>query len=868
MLVMTLDLEGLAAVESCAVAGFVDRLIARLPGLTDHHCAAGRPGGFIERLREGTYFGHIVEHVALELSDAARIPVNRGKTVATDVPGRYLVAVAYKSERGMTCLLRTAVEFVQALIDDVPYPLDDRLQEARDLVAKYELGPSTRAVVDAAARRGIPWSRVNEDSLVRLGHGRGIRHIEATLTDRTSTIAVDLAANKHETKRLLAGAGLPVPQGCVVSSREEAMACASKGALPAVVKPLDGNQGRGVSLNLSTAEQVAEAFDLASEVSSRAIVEEMYRGNDYRIVIVDGRMVAAAQRIPAHVWGDGVHSIRELIDFVNHDPRRGNGHEKPLTKITADPLVLAILKRHGRSLDDVPERGQMVLLRESANLSTGGEARDVTDRVHATIRSLCQRAARIIGLDVCGVDLVLQDIDRPFAGEGGIVEVNAAPGIRMHHHPSEGTPRDVGGAIVEMLYPDGATGRIPIVSITGTNGKTTVARMIRHALAATGKTIGMTTTDGVWIGDDEVARGDLTGPWAAGLVLADPSVEVAVFETARGGIVRSGLGYDWADIAVMTNIQADHIGQDGIDSIADIARIKRLVAERVRPGGTLILNADDPELVQMAAHPRVLEVPKDIVFYSMQADSPIVARHTAAGGSAIVAADGWIEERRGEAVSPIVAIDAVPATLAGSAEFQVYNVVAALAALRAYGLDAPTAAAALTRFDLARHSAGRVNLFALRGGYVMVDYGHNPAALEAVCRTVARWGAAHVSVVMAVPGDRRDSLIADAGRAVSCVDRVIIHEDEDLRGRRPGEVAGILAAALREERPELPISIIPSSVDAVADAVESMAANRVVLAMTEDVEAISTWLVEQGATPVSTMRPFSAAAPDAEQPAA
>jgi cyanophycin synthetase len=593
VLVMRIDLEGLYTKESREVDGFNDRLLEVLPGLHEHFCGLGRRGGFVERLQEGTYFAHVVEHVALELTDAAGIPVNRGKTVSADVPGQYLVAVTYKSERGMRCLLEIAVELVEAILRGEPYDLAPRLEQARQVVAQFELGPSTRAIVDAAVRRGIPYTRVNEDSLVRLGMGVHQRYVEATITDRTRTIAVDLAGNKHLTKQQLAKAAIPVPRGCVVDSRQQAVACLTQLGGKVVVKPLDGNQGRGVSLNLFTEDQVAEAFDVAHEISSKVIIEELLQGRDYRIVVVDGRMVAAAERVPPHVWGDGVQTISQLIDRANQDPLRGNDHEKPLTKIKTDPIVLAILKKYGRTLDDVPAAGELVVLRESANLSTGGSAKDVTDQVHPSIRRLCERAARVIGLDVCGIDFVLPDITQPFTGQGGIVEVNAAPGIRMHHHPSSGQPRDVGGAIVEMLYPAGAPSRIPILSITGTNGKTSVTRMIGHTISRTGRCVGMTTTDGIWIGGEEIARGDMTGPWSAQAVLSDPSVEAAVLETARGGILRSGLGYDWSDVAVITNIQADHIGQDGIQSIEDIARIKSLVAERVRDGGTLILNADE-----------------------------------------------------------------------------------------------------------------------------------------------------------------------------------------------------------------------------------------------------------------------------------
>ena len=869
MLTMKLDLEDLADVESCDLPGFTERLLSRLPGLHAHHCGLGRPGGFVERLHGGTLFGHIVEHVALELTDAVGISVNRGKTVSTNEKGVYLVAVAFQSERGMKHLLRVAVDFVQAIIDDRAFDLEPHLEEARQIVARYELGPSTKAIVDAAEKRGIPWTRIGDDSLVRLGHGKLSRRIQATTTDRTSIVGVEAAGNKEVTKKLLHDAGLPAPRGCVVRTREEAAECVSRLDLPLVVKPLDGNQGRGVSLNLMTPDQVMEAFDLAADISPDVIVEEMYRGNDYRVVIVDGRMVAAAQRVPAHVWGDDVHTIRELIEIANHDPRRGDHHEKPMTKISADPLVRAILKRHGRTLDDVPRNGEMVLLRESANLSTGGMAKDVTEFVHPTVQRMCERAARVIGLDVCGVDLVIGDISQPLTGSGGIVEVNASPGIRMHHFPSEGQPRDVGGAIVDMLVPAaGSSGRIPLIAITGTNGKTTVTRLARHILAHTGRTVGMTTTDGIWIGDEEAARGDMTGPWSANVVLSDPSVEVAVLETARGGIIRSGLAYDWSDVGVITNIQADHIGQDGIETLEDILWIKRLVAERVREGGTIVLNADDPRLAALPQDDRIRRYRRSVVFFSLSPTNPVVQEHVNAGGTALVASDSWLEERTGATAHRITRLDTVPATLAGTALFQIANVLAAAAACRAIGVERHSIAEGLATFRLDQHSSGRLNLYAVNGGYVLLDYGHNPSAIEAVCRTVSQWGAKRVIEVLTVPGDRSDHLIEDGARAALCgADRVIVREDEDRRGRQPGEIANLIAGVFTREQPELPVDIVLDELAAVKMAVGEMQPGELVVAFCEDLNAVRSWLLEQSATTVSDFAPFTSGL-GKEQPAA
>ncbi|HEX4769384.1 MAG TPA: cyanophycin synthetase [Bryobacteraceae bacterium] len=845
VLVMKLDLEGMAGIESYEIPGFVDRLIETLPGVKEHHCGLGRPGGFVERLRGGTYFGHIVEHVALEFTDPVGISTYRGKTVETDDPRVYLVAVTYKAEQAMKYLLNVAVDFVQALVDGRAFALEPHFQHAKELVANYELGPSTKAIVAAAQKRGIPWKRADENSLVRLGLGKHAKYVEGTISSNTSTVAVDVASDKELTKRLLRAAALPVPNGCVVRTREEAIECLHTAPCPVVVKPLDGSQGRGVSLNLRTPEQVGEAFELAAKISPSVIVEEMFRGVDFRVVVVDGKMVAAAQRIPPHVWGDGKHSIRDLIELANRDPRRGDKHEKPLTKIAADPIALAVLNKAGHTLDDVPEPNEMVLLRESANLSTGGSARDVTDRLHPTVKRICERAAQTIGLDICGIDLVLPCVSEPFAGRGGIVEVNASPGIRMHHFPSEGEPRDVGGAIVDMLYPDGHSARIPIFSITGTNGKTTVTRMVRHVLAAAGANVGMTTTDGIWIGEEEIARGDMTGPWSAGVVLQDRTVDVAVLETARGGIVKSGLGYDWSDVSIITNVQADHIGQDGIHSVEDIARIKRLVAERVREGGTLVLNADDGRVALMAQHEKVRAVPKNVVWFSMRSD------FRDREGTAYVAAGDWVEERTPEGSKRVVHIGSIPATMDGTAEFQVYNVLAAVAACRSYGMEAAEIERALQTFQSDKDGKGRVNLYAWRGAYILLDYAHNPEAIRAVCGMISRWHATRTTGIVGLPGDRTTELTADAARAAACgFDRVIVREDGDLRGRREGEVAEIIAATIREVRPGVPLRIILDELEALQAAAEEAIPGELIVSFTDDVERVLEWLHSHGAAPM------------------
>jgi cyanophycin synthetase len=838
---MRLDLEDLAERESRELEGFNERLLELLPGLHEHTCGKGYRGGFVERLHEGTYFGHIVEHIAIELTTPAGVPVTHGKTRYAGAPGVYNVVIEYKAEAATEYLLRVAVELVEALIGGEAYPLEEKLREARHLVARYELGPSTRAIVDAASRRNIPAFRLGPDSLVQLGYGKHRRFIQAAMCDGTSAVAVEIAGDKELTKKLLEQVSIPVPLGVLVETEEEALAALRSLGGPVVVKPLDGRQGLGVSLNLSTPEEVLLGFQLAREYSRHVLVEEMFEGRNYRVLVVGGRMVAASERTPCAVTGDGVHTLRELIDLANLDPLRGEGHEKPLTQIVVDEIVLACLAKTCRSLDDLPEAGEVIYLRESINLSTGGTAKDVTDEVHPSIKDMCERAARVVGMDICGVDLVLRDISEPIGSSGGgIIELNAAPGLRMHLFPSEGRPRDVGAAIIEMLYPRGADGRIPVISITGTNGKTTVTRMIGHVLNESGQTVGLTTTDGIYIGGLCVAEGDTTGPQSARTVLSDPSVEVAVLETARGGITRRGLGYDWSDIAVLTNIRPDHIGQDGIETLDDLVYIKSLVAERVREGGTLILNADDEEVARLLEIPRVREGEKRVVYFSAREDHLLIQRHLDEGGTAYIVRDGWIVEAEGAAERRVLEVASVPATMAGTAEFQVSNVLAAVAACRAHGVAVEQLAASLGEFRSAEHNPGRTNLYRVAsGGYVMLDYGHNADAFAAICRMAAQWEGRRVTGIIGVPGDRDDALIEDAGRiAARGFHRLVIKEDEDARGRERGAVARLLCEAATKEAPERECRIVLDDTEALSQELRQLRDGDVVVVFYDKLEPL------------------------------
>jgi len=710
-------------------------------------------------------------------------------------------------------------------------------------------------VIHVATTRNIPWFRIGENSLVQLGYGKKRTHIQAGMSDRTSAIAVEIAGDKEFTKSILEQASIPVPNGEIVQNEEDAIKALSEIGVPCVVKPLDGRQGLGVSLNISTPEQMKHAFEAAHEYSRNVLVEELLVGRNYRVLVIGGRMIAASERLPAHVIGDGSHSIAELIEIANRDSRRGEGHEKPLTQIKVDAILHAYLEKTGKSLQDVPANTVTVFLRESINLSTGGTAKDVTDIVHPDIAAMCERAARVIEMDICGVDLVLKDIAAPLEKDsGGIIEINAAPGLRMHIYPGEGTPRDVGGAIMEMLYPEENDGRIPIFSITGTNGKTTVTRMIGHVLAKAGQLVGMTTTDGIHIGDRMIEKGDTTGPHSAKVVLSDPSVEVAVLETARGGITRRGLGYDWSDISIMTNIGPDHIGQDGIESVEDLVYIKSLVAERVREGGTLILNADDEHLSRLMEEKRVSRVQKRVVYFSLHSDNLQIEEHIAAGETAYFLQDNWIVEAKDNVRQPCANVFDIPVTMNGTAEFQIGNIMAAIAACRAYCLPIEQIASALRGFRSDADNPGRVNLYKVKNGNVLIDYGHNPDAFEAICRMAAKWDNRRVVGVIGVPGDRDDSLVEQAGRvAARGFHRAIIKEDQDLRGRQKGEVAGLLCKAVHDEVPGTECMTVLDEVEAFSKELEQMEDNQIIVVFYDKLDPVLNVLKQHDAVPVETL---------------
>jgi cyanophycin synthetase len=852
VLTMVLYLEDLTGRLSVELPGFCERLLESLPGLQEHRCDAGRPGGFVERLYAGTDFGHIVEHTTLELTRETAIPSFYGKTQPSGIPGSVLVLVGYKAEQGARYLLRTAVEMVESLARGEAFPLKQRIEEAKRIVARTELGPSTRAIVEAAERRGIPWTRLGQGSLVQFGYGKHRRFVEAAISDQTRAVAVDVAGDKQLTKILLERAAIPVPRGRSVCTEEEALAALAELGAPVVVKPRDGCQGKGVSLNLRTPAEVLEAFQFATKISPDILVEELFEGQNYRVLVVDGKVVAASERVPASVTGDGQHTVAELIEVINQDPLRGEGHESPLTRIAVDAVLLAHLKKCGLTLGHVPPKGERLLLREGANLSTGGTARDVTESVHPDVLRLCERTAAVIGLDVCGIDLVLKNISSPLS-QGGVIEVNASPGLRMHQFPTEGRGRDVGKVIVDGLYPSGSPFRIPILSVTGTNGKTTCARMIAHTLAVTGKAVGVTTSDGIWVGGECIRRCDATGFGPAQTVLSDPSVEVAVLETAGGGIVRDGLAYDWSDVSVITNIQSDHFGENGATTLEDLVYIKSLVAERVRINGTLILNADDEPLARLMEAPRVRKLEKKVVYFSLNANSPFLRRHLAGGGTGYFLKNEWVVEAMGQIEQRIVPVTELSVTLNGTAQFQIANIMAAVSACRAYGVGRKEVASSLMGFRSDWHNPGRANLYEISGSNVLVDCGRNPDAFRAICRMSSCWKAPRTTAIIGVPGDRSNELIEQVGRvAARCFDRLLIKEDKELRGRKMGEVATLLYWGVKGEVRHRECLIVPDECEALLRALEDRESGEVIAVFCENFEPILELLKRHGAVAAST----------------
>ncbi len=830
-----IDLEKLFDTPTNQINRFNEGLLQILPGLCKHHCSLGYEGGFLERLREGTYLAHVTEHVVLELQTLMGYDVHYGKSRQTGKPSVYYMLVECKNEKlAIECIL-AAVELVNTLIDGNSPEFGSVLAYLERVAAESDFGTSTGAIYAEACRRGIPVTCPEHSGVLQLGNGKYTRFIEASLTDKASCVAVDMAGNKHLTKQILYESGISVPDGDVAYTIKSASAIASYIGYPVAVKPFDANQGKGVSTNITNAKELKEAYSTAAKYSHAVIVEKHIPGQDYRLLVVGGKMVAAAQRKPPFVVGDGLLSIKQLIDIENRSPLRGFDHEKPLTTIKIDDMSRQVLGKLGYDENSIPMQGEAVMLRYNGNLSTGGTARDCTEEVHPYNAQLAIEAAQLMELDVAGIDITCKDISKPLtADNGAVIEVNAAPGLRMHLYPTEGQARNVAGDILDMLYPMGTPSSVPIISVTGTNGKTTVTRMIAHTLGLNGTVVGMASTGGIFVGGECIMKGDNTGPLSAGRILKDTRVEAAVLETARGGIIKHGLGYDMADVGVIVNISDDHLGIDGVNTPRELAKVKSLVIEAIKPKGTAVLNADDKMTPWLLAR-----VCSNALLFSSSYDNLLVQKEINRGKRVVYVRGGAIYTLLNNTEAFIAHIGEIPITFNGVAACNIENALAATSALIALGVPVVTIRAGLMGFkpDIGTNP-GRFNVFDMGEFSVMLDYGHNVAAYRAVADTIRCFNAAGYTGVIGMPGDRRDESIHEVGRVCGqCFSKIIIKEDNDLRGRNAGEVADILySAAIEENIGTDKISVIYSEAKAIEVAIMEAKAGELVVLFCEEPE--------------------------------
>lgn len=819
LIVMKLDLEKYEELPTDMIPGFAERLMRLIPTLEEHRCSRGYAGGLRERMEEGTWLGHVIEHVALELQCLAGMDCGYGRTRSADAYGVYNVVFCYELENAGLYAAEAAVRLVKAVAEKKWYNVQRDLRDLRAIRKRDAFGPSTQAIVDEARKRGIPVTGMNDGSLVMLGQGRNRQLFRATVMGTTSNIAVETVACKWTTKSILEANGIPVPKGKVVTSREELKEALPHLGYPLAVKPIDGNHGRGITTNIRCFEKALKAFTAARKISSDVIVEQSVEGDDYRFLVVNYKLVAAAKRTPAMVVGDGISTLKQLIARVNADPDRGDGHESRLTKITVDRHTRLLLAEQNLTLDSVIPLGKELLLKRTANLSTGGTSTDVTDLVHRENVFLAERIARLMQLDVCGIDIIASDVRVPFSpGNGAILEVNAGPGFRMHTDPSYGTPRNVAEPVIDMLYPNGATGRIPVVAITGTNGKTTTTRLIAHMSQQAGNVTGYTTTEGIYVNGLLIAEGDCTGPKSAKVVLQDPSVEFAVLECARGGILRSGLAFDHCNISIVTNVSEDHLGLKGINTIEEYARVKEVVPRSTFDDGYAILNADDDLVYAMKE-----EMTCNVVLFSRNAFNPRIKEHCAAGGKAITIENGHYLICDGPHKKRVLPVADIPLTFSGTAEFMMANILPAIGAAWLSGFSMESIRQSLLSFlPSAELTPGRMNLFEFDGFSVMLDYAHNEAGFKEIERFMQKVDATRKVGIIGPTGDRRDSDIRKLGQyAARIFDEIIIRHDEDSRGRTNEEMTALVKEGIAETDPGKKVRVISDEAEALGFAISN-----------------------------------------------
>lgn len=771
------------------------------------------------RVKEGTWMGHIIEHIVLELQTLAGMDTGFGRTRSTGEHGIYNVVYSYTEEKAGIYAGKAALKIAEALIRGESYSLEEDIQKLKEMRENERLGPSTGSLVEEAAKRGIPYMRLNRYSLVQLGYGCNQKRIQATIASTTSNIAVEIACDKEDTKDLLELLNIPVPKGTIVYDNEDLTEALNDYGFPLVFKPVNGNHGKGATINVLTQEAAFQALARAQQYSKGVIVEQFVSGHDYRLLVINYKFVAAAKRTPAAVTGDGVHSIQQLIDIVNSDPKRGYGHEKVLTAIKVDDMTLGILQKKGLGLDTILPAGEELYLKTTANLSTGGTSTDVTDIVHPYNVFMAERIARVMNLDICGIDLMSTDISISMVdNHAKVLEVNAAPGFRMHLEPAFGIGRNVAEPVIDMLFPPGTPFTIPIIAVTGTNGKTTTTRLIAHFFRSQGLKVGMTTSDGVYVQNRLLEKGDCTGPQSARFVLMDPTVEVAVLETARGGLLRSGLGFAHCDIAIVTNIASDHLGMRDIHSLDDLARVKGVLPESVKPDGYAILNADDDRVYDMREN---LEC--NIAYFSMDENNPRIIRHCQRGGLAAVAENGYVTIMKGTWKLRIEKIVNIPLTFSGRALFNISNILPAVLAAFIQGIKIEDIKIPLETFiPSPGQTPGRMNVFKFRNFEVLVDYAHNPHGLRAIGKFIHRTeGSPKIGIITAA-GDRRDEDIMEFGEAAGNIfDGIIIRHDKNLRGRPGEELTDLLRRGISNTAPHIPVIVIQDEMEAVKYALEN-----------------------------------------------
>ncbi|MEO5997871.1 MAG: cyanophycin synthetase [Chitinophagaceae bacterium] len=812
---MKLDLEDLEQKPTNSIPGFRERLENMFPGMYEHRCSEDSAGGFFRRVGEGTWMGHVIEHIALELQTMAGMDTGFGRTRGTGKEGEYFVVFSYLEEDAGVHAARASVAIAQALTDGSGYDLLPDIQLLREIRENTRLGPSTSCIVEEAVKRGIPYIRLNKHSLVQLGYGIHQKRIRATIAGTTSSIAVDIAGDKAETKNLLGAAEIPVPSGSIVRTVEDLKEAIDRIGYPAVLKPVDGNHGKGATTNINTWELAVHALEAAQAYSRSVICEKFITGFDFRLLVINYKFICAALRTPASIVGDGEHSIQWLVDEVNNDPKRGYGHEKVLTQIKIDEFTYKMLDEKGYNLETIPAKDELVILKPTANLSTGGTSEDVTDEVHPINVFLAERIARIIGLDICGIDIMAPDLKTPiFENGGAVLEVNAAPGFRMHIEPAKGLPRNVAEPVIEMLFPKGSAGRIPIIAITGTNGKTTTTRLTAHICKTAGYKVGFTTSDGVYIQNQLMMKGDCTGPVSAQFVLKDPTVDFAVLESARGGILKSGLAFQNCDIAIVTNVTADHLGLGGIDTIEQMAKVKAILPETVFPHGFTILNADDDLVYDMRTN-----LDSNVAFFSMDENNPRIQKHCANGGYAAVYENGYITILKGTWKIRIEKVTDIPITYRGKALHNVANTLPAVLATYLYrNIKIEDIKLALQTFvPSSAQTPGRLNLFQFKKFQFLVDFAHNPAGLTFLSDFIGKLDGHPKIGIISGTGDRRDDDIRELGRiSAGCFDEIIIRQDKHLRGRTAENIVGLLVEGINEAKTkEIPIKILLNEREAI-----------------------------------------------------